>query len=155
MVGLYYTFNAFVPIFAWYMFRRVDILAMTENTFYKLAWYSMYALHFFVFTPMALVWSMTYLNVAVVIYFYDLANWYLGTVAAGFVYGYVAIMWTLAALTYTETSTITNRGVWQEMFMYVLIEIFAWYTTVWEYPTAHNQYYFADKSRLKQQRQTS
>lgn len=67
VVGLYYTFNAFVPIIAWYGFRRVGVRAMSDNTFYKIAWYSMYALHFFIFTPMAFIWPMTYTGVTVVI----------------------------------------------------------------------------------------
>ena len=112
MVGLYYTFNAFAPIIAWYGWRRVDILAMEKNIFYKVAWYSMYSLHFFVFTPMAFVWPMTYSGVSVVVDFYDLANWYLGSVVAGFVYVYVASMFALAALFYSDTSAQSSRGIW-------------------------------------------
>lgn len=146
VVGLYYTLNAFVPIIAWYGSRRVAILAMQENTFYKLAWYSMYALHFFAFTPMAFIWPMTYTGVSVVIEFYDLANWYLGSVVAAFIYIYVALMWLLAIAMYKPTSVITKRSMFQEMLLYMLIEAFAWYTSVWEYSKAHNQFYFANKN---------
>ena len=31
------------------------------------------------------------------------------------------------------------------MIIYVLIEALAWYTTVWEYPKAHDQYYYANR----------
>ena len=150
VVGLYYTFNAFVPIIAWYGSRRVGVRAMSNNTMYKIAWYSMYALHFFIFTPMAFIWPMTYTGVTVVIKFYDLANWYLGTLAAGFVYAYVSFMWLLAALLYSDTDEITNRGIWQEMLLYMLIEGFSWYTSVWEYSKAHDQFYFANRSRLRE-----
>ena len=112
MVGLYYTFNAFVPILAWYGWRRVDILAMDGNTFYKIAWYSLYALHFIVFTPMAFIWPMTYSGIAVVVEFYDLANWYLGSVAAGVVYSYVSLMWIFAAFFYSDTDSLNSGGVW-------------------------------------------
>ena len=150
VVGLYYTLNASVPIMAWYGWRRVGVLGMDNNTFYKAAWYTLYPLHFFIFTPMAFLWPMTYTGVSVVVNFYDLANWYLGSVAAAFVYSFVAIMWLFAALFYEETDVITNRGIWQEMLLYLLIEAFAWYTSVWEYSKAHEQFYFANRSRLNQ-----
>ena len=148
VVGLYYTFNAFVPIIAWYGWRRPDILAMTNNTFYKVAWYSLYPLHFIVFTPMAFLWPMTYSGVSVVVNFYDLANWWLGSVVAGFVYIYIASMFALAALGYEETSAQSSRGIWQEMLLYLLIEGFAWYTSVWEYSKAHEQFYYANRTKL-------
>ena len=151
MIGLYYTFNAFVPILTWYGVRRVDILAMSGNTFYKMAWYSMYALHFFVFTPMAFIWPMTYTGVATVVNFYDIANWYLGSVVAGIVYVYVALIWILAYFFYKDTSVITKRGVLNEMLLYILIEGFAWYTTVWEYSKAHEQFYYANRTSLRYQ----
>ena len=148
VVGLYYTFNAFVPIVAWYAWRRVGVRAMSENSFYKLAWYSMYSLHFFVFTPMAFLWPMTYSGVSVVVNFYDLANWWLGSVAASLVYVLVAIMWLIAAVTYTDDDAITQRGIVQEMALYLLIEGFAWYTSVWEYSKAHEQFYYANRTQL-------
>ena len=148
VVGLYYTLNASIPIIAWYGWRRPDILAMEENVFYKVAWYSLYPLHFIVFTPMAFLWPMTYSGVSVVVNFYDLANWWLGSVVAGFVYIFVASMFALAGLTYSETSSQTNRGIWQELVLYLLIEAFAWYTSVWEYSKAHEQFYYANRTEL-------
>lgn len=112
MVGLYYTFNAFVPIIAWYGWRRVDILAMDGNTFYKMAWYSLYPLHFFVFLPMALIWPMTYTGQSVVINFYDIAHVFLGTVAAGVTYIFVSLTWFLAAFFYSETDAVSKKEIW-------------------------------------------
>ena len=107
MIGLYYTFNAFFPIIIWYGWRRVNILAMDSNTFYKMAWYTMYPLHFFVFLPMALVWPMTYTGISAVVEVYDLANWYLGSITAGIVYVSVTFIWMLAAIFYSDTESIS------------------------------------------------
>ena len=153
MVGLYYTFNAFLPITVWYGERRVGVKAMEGNTLYELAWYTMYALHFFVFLPMAMIWPMTYTRATVVVEAYDLANLYLGTYAAGVVYIFVAFMWLLAVITFEDTTSITKRGVFYEFLLYVLIENFAWYVTVWEYSKAHEQFYFANRRQVTLDRQ--
>ena len=99
-VGFYYTLNAFIPIIAWYGWRKTDILAMTNNSLYKFAWYTLYPLHWLVFTPMALLWPFTYIGSATIVEFYDLANWWLGSVTGGVVYALVALTWLLAALFY-------------------------------------------------------
>ena len=111
---------------------------MDGNTMYKLAWYFTYATHFIVFTPMAFLWPFTYLGSPLIVEFYNLANYYLGTVVATGVYSLNIFMWILAVIFYDETTTMTRRSVWQEMLLYIMIEGFSWYTSVYEYPLAHD-----------------
>ena len=106
-VGAYYFFNAFFPIITWYGIRKDDILAMSNNGLYKAAWYSFYPLHWFVFTPMALLWPLTYTGSAVVVDFYEIANIYLGTILAGGVYMFVFAMFMLSYVSYDEATTLT------------------------------------------------
>lgn len=35
------------------------------------------------------------------------------------------------------------------MLLYILIEGFAWYTTVWEYSKAHEQFYYAHRRNVR------
>ena len=37
-VGFYYTFNAYLPILAWYSQRSDKVTAMSNNSIYKYAW---------------------------------------------------------------------------------------------------------------------
>lgn len=108
-VGLYYSLNAFLPIIAWYGWRKYDILDMSKNKFYKAAWYTLYPLHWFAFTPMAFLWPFTYAGSSIVLDFYDIATWHLGTRLAIIIYGTVSFMWLLAFLFYSETEVITRR----------------------------------------------
>ena len=108
-VGLYYTFNAYLPIVSWYGWRKKDILAMSTNSLYKTSWYLLYASHFIVFTPMALLWPFTYSGSSVVVEFYDLANWYLGSVVAAGVYLSVASVFALSIMTYSEATEVSQR----------------------------------------------
>ena len=148
-VGLYYTFNAFYPILAWYGWRKEDIRTMAVdngvNKWYMLAWYVMYGLHFIVFSPMAFLWPFTYLGSTLIVDFYDIANLYLGTVAATLVYLTVTTMFFISMLFYKDSTVITRRQIWLELALYVLVEAFAWYTTIWEYPKAHDQFYFGTR----------
>ena len=84
---------------------------MDGNTMYKLAWYFTYATHFIVFTPMAFLWPFTYLGSPLIVEFYNLANYYLGTVVATGVYSLNIFMWILAVIFYDETTTMTRRSV--------------------------------------------
>ena len=115
---------------------------------YKAAWYTLYPLHWLVFTPMAFLWPATYLGEAVIVDFYDIANFWLGTVIAGGVYIFTAFMFLLAALFYQETSVISRSAVFREAVLYIVVEAFAWYTTVYEYPKAHEQFYYANRVEL-------
>ena len=106
-VGLYYMLNAFFPILSWYLFRKDDILAMSNNGFYKATWYAFYPLHWFVFTPMAILWPLTYTGSAVVVDFYEIANFYLGTLLASGIYVFVFTMFVISYLAYSQSTTLT------------------------------------------------
>ena len=110
-IGLYYCFNAFLPIIAWYGWRKDAILGMSNNIMYKAAWYTLYPLHWFVFTPMAILWPFTYTGSSLVLEFYNLANLYLGSFVAVGVYALVAFMWLLATLFYKQSTVIVRRQV--------------------------------------------
>ena len=101
-VGAFYTLNAFLPIIAWFGWKKADIQALSGMFFYKLAWRTMITTHWIVFLPMALIWPMTYLGNEVILDFYTLANWYIGNVASGFVFSGVAIVWLMAWIFYTS-----------------------------------------------------
>ena len=146
VVGIYYFFNAFLPLLAWYGWRRVPTRSMDNNSMYFAAWYTLFPLHWFVFVPMAILWPMTYLGEAVIVDFYDIANWWLGSVLAGGVYSFVAFMWFLAYLFYEESDVISRTAIFQEMILYIIVEAFAWYTTVYEYPKAHDWFYYANRT---------
>ena len=143
-VGLYYTFNAFFPIIAWYGWRKDDILAMTANKMYKAAWYTLYPLHWFIFTPMALIWPFTYVGSATIVDFYNVAQRVIGTYVSGVVYLTVLLMWILAAAFYSETTVVIPRMILQEMTLYFVLEGFAYYTSVFEYYKAHDWFYYAN-----------
>lgn len=143
VLGVFYTMNAYMPILMWYLVRKDDILGMKNNDMYKFSWYTLYALHFFVFLPLALLWPFTYIGSSVIVDFYDVANWYVGTVGAFIVFITVTALWALSAILYESNTYISSSYIWQEMLLYLVIEVFAWYTTVWEYPKAHRQFYYA------------
>ena len=143
-VGFYYFVNAFLPILVWYIAKKDSILAIQEsNIFYVIAWYTMMSAHWVVFLPMALLWPLTYLGNQVVTDFYDLANWWLGSIVAGITYSTIAVAFTLSAIFYEDNTYTTRNGILSELTFYLLIEAFAWYTSVWEYPVAHYQFYYA------------
>ena|ERR1719469_96635 len=142
-VGAYYTLNAYLPILVYYAWRKDVISSMTNNSSYKFAWELLYGTHFFTFLPMALLWPFTYIGSAVIVDFYDVANWYLGTLAAGSIYLTVATAFILAALLYEDTTAVSSTFIWQEMILYIVLETLAWYTSVYEYPKAHRQFYYA------------
>lgn len=136
-VGLYYAFNAYMPAMVWFTVREDDIMAMKENWFYKKAWQVLYMAHFLLFTPMALLWPLSYLGSSVIVNFYDLTNYWIGTVAGGVLYLSVATLFALAAFFYETDTAVSSGYIWQEMVLYIVLETFAWYVTVWEYPKAH------------------
>ena len=146
-VGLYYWFNAFTPILAWYGWRKYAILDESTNPMYTAAWYTLYSLHWLVFTPMALLWPATYLGEGLVVDFYDIANFWLGSVVAAGIYASVVFLWLLAILLYEESPAITRSRMVQELIAYLLLEGFTWYTSVFEYPKAHNNFYYANRSQ--------
>ena len=118
---------------------------MDDNIFYKLAWYTFIWGHWLVFLPMSFVWPLTYIGNSTVIDFYDMANWYFGTLLAVIVYAIVALMWTLAGIFYSTDAYISSQGIWIELLIYTLVEGFSWFVTVNEYHVAHFQYYYAWK----------
>ena len=135
-VGLYYTMNAFMPIIAWYGWRREPIKSMTTNKLYSIAWYMLYASHFIVFLPMSILWPFTYLGSSVVVEFYDLANTMIGTIGGGSVILLVSLFWMMSVILYKDNKVISRRAMLQEMFLYILIEGFSWYVSIWEWPNA-------------------
>ena len=143
-VGLFYTFNAFFPIIAWYGWRKTDILAMENNFFYKMAWYTLYSLHWFIFTPMALIWPFTYIGSSTVVDFYNVAQRVIGTYVSAVVFGTVLIMWALSGIFYSETTVVIPRMIFQEMVLYFTLEGFAYYTSVFEFKKAHDWFYYAN-----------
>ena len=110
-IGIYYTFNAFMPIIAWYGWRKDDILNLAENKIYKLSWYMMYASHFFIFLPMAVLWPFTYFGSSVVVNFYNIANLYLGSYGAAGVYLMVSSFWLMALIFYSDNDVIDRRTI--------------------------------------------
>uniref|UniRef100_A0A7S3I247 Uncharacterized protein n=1 Tax=Favella ehrenbergii TaxID=182087 RepID=A0A7S3I247_9SPIT len=142
-VGTFYTINAFLPVLVWHRYRKAEINAMTGNKMYKFAWQILYSLHFLAFLPMALLWPLTYLGSAVIVDFYDSANWYVGSLAAGVIFGNVTLAFFLAALTYSETTVVTGGFIWLEALLYAVLEASSWYVSIWEYPKAHRQFYYS------------
>ena len=104
---------------------------------------------------MALLWPFTYIGSSVIVDFYDVANWYVGTLAAGAVYATVASTFLLAALFYEENTAVSSGYIWLETILYVVIETLAWYTSVWEYPKAHRQFYYAYSIDLAEENEAS
>ena len=145
-IGLYYTFNAFMPILAWYGRRKYDILAMPNNIFYKLSWYLFFALHFFAFSPMAFLWPATYIGSGLILDFYDLANFYMGTVGAFAIYLFVGLLWLISMLFYGSNDVVSRLGMFEEMVMYFALEALAWTYTVKLYPVAHTNFYYANET---------
>ena len=93
--------------------------------------------HFLLLGPLACLWPLTYLGSSVIVDFYDLANFWVGTVAASAMYGTIASVLIMAAIFYTADKSISSGYIWQEMVLYLVVEAFAWYLSVWEYPKAH------------------
>ena len=135
-VGTYYSLNAFLPYIFWLGWRRDDIAAIGDGA-YETAWNLLYRLHFFIFVPMALTWPFTYLGSSVIVDFYDQANWYVGTLAAGSLYSLVFLTLIISALSLKETTRVTKGFIWMEALLYLAIEGLSWYVSIWEYPKAH------------------
>lgn len=142
-LGIYYTANAIVPISLWYGNRDTEIRSLTNNKMYKGAWYFMYVMHWAIFMPMMILWPLTYTRNAVLLDFYYTANWYLGTLGGTAVYALTALWFLIAAIAYQDTTVVLRWNIWLEVLAYLVIEGFAWYTTVYEYPKARDWYYKA------------
>ena len=84
-----------------------------------------------------LIWPFTYLGSSVIVDFYDQANWYVGTLAAGSLYGLVFLTFIISALSLKETTRVTKGFIWMEALLYLAIEGLSWYVSIWEYPKAH------------------
>ena len=137
-IGLYYTMNTFAPIIAWYGWRRVPVRALTNNRIYQVSWYMLYASHFIIYLPMAVMWPFSYIGSSVIVEFYDIAQTWIATIGGGGVLLLVTLFWTISALAYKDNEIISKREMVQEIFLYILIEGFAWYVSVWEWPKAKN-----------------
>ena len=147
-IGMYYTLNAFLPITFWYGKRRPPTLAMPNNFLYKLSWYVFFSLHFMAFMPMALLWPATYIGSDLILDFYDLANFYLGTIGALGIITIVSLMWMISILFYQTSDVITRGSIFQEMILYITVELLAWTYTVKLYPRAHTDFYYANETNL-------
>lgn len=94
---------AYVPIIAWYTWRRVGVRAMMEvNSWYHLAWNFMWMSHYFVFQLPAIIWPLTYLGSQTVNHFYILINFWIGTIGGGAIASIATVLWIVAAMTYEE-----------------------------------------------------
>jgi len=143
LIGVFYALNGFVPMLVWFGGHKDTVLQMQGNKVYKAAWKALFVSHIVVYVPMAVIWPFTYIGSTTIVEFYDLANWYVGTLAAGAIFVTVTFMWMLAALSYEEqtsssSATISESYMWIETLLYIFMEAFGWYTTVWEYPKAHS-----------------
>jgi len=137
-IGLYYILNALGPIIVWYGARRVVVLSLIGNRIYKVSWYLLYAMHFIIFFPLAVMWPFTYIGSSVIVEFYDIAHTWIAAVGGGGVLLLVTFLWTISALAYKDNDIISKREMVQELFLYILIEVFAWYVSIWEWPKAKN-----------------
>ena len=109
--------NAYFPIMWWFTFKMDDVdTNKSINRMYRFAWYVMWTMHWTIFSPMAFLWPFTYIGSSVIVDFYDVANWYLGTLAASGLYATVACLFALAALNYTSYNNpaieITRTSIW-------------------------------------------
>ena len=106
-VGLFYTANAFWPITLWFGWIKKQIDSTTTNKTYRTAWIALVYSHLILFSPMALLWPFTYIGSGIVIEFWDLANWWLGTLAASSIFLTVGTIWLVAASMYEDTSVFS------------------------------------------------
>ena len=148
-VGLYYLANAFWPITIWFVWVKNEFNKTTTNSAYKAAWLALVYGHLIVFSPMALLWPFTYIGSGVVVEFWDLSNWWLGTLTASAIFLVISIMWIIAATQYETTSVFNKRAMWLELIIYVLVEALSWYATIYNYPIAHNWFYYAYTERTE------
>jgi hypothetical protein len=70
----------------------------------------MYASHFFIFLPMAILWPFTYFGSSVVVDFYNIANLFLGTYGTASVVLLVSSFWLSAVLFYSDNDLISKRA---------------------------------------------
>ena len=95
--------NAYFPIMVWFAFKEDKVDSNKSiNGWYRFAWYVLWTMHWTIFSPMAFLWPFTYFGSSVIVDFYDIANWYLGTLAASGLYATVACLFALAALNFTS-----------------------------------------------------
>lgn len=155
-VGLFHTANGFWPLVAWYGWVKKELEAEGDNlTTYRLAWRVLVWSHLVVFSPVALLWPFTYMGSSVVVEFYDLLNWWIGTLSLSAIVVLVAIFWIIAAAAYKTNATVSKRAIWLELAVYLLLESFGWYAAVFNYPMAHNWYYYSDRVKEAEDKKES
>ena len=124
---------------------------MENNKLYKGAWRVLWIAHTVIFAPMAVLWMFTYMGSSTIVNFYNEAMWYIGTVAAASIFTLISLLFMLSGIAYEESSLVSQGYIFLETFLYIFMELFAWYTTVWEYPKAHDQFYYANRIILEEE----
>ena len=106
-LGLMWVTLSYVPITAWYAWRRPSIIAMKEeNPWYHRAWNFMWMSHYFIYQIPAFVWPFTYYSYVSINHFYMLVNYWVGYVAGGIASGITIVLFLIAFLTFTESGDL-------------------------------------------------
>ena len=130
LLGIIWWTLSYVPITAWYAWRRVGIRAMMdENPWYHRAWNVMWMSHYFVFQLPAIIFPLTFLDSQVINHFYILINYWIGTLVGGVDAAVVLVFWIIAAITFTEvdSNNLKLQHVIFEIFGYATLTFGLWF----------------------------
>ena len=127
-IGIIWLSLSYVPITAWYGWRRVGIRQMrTENKWYHIAWNVMWMSHYFIFQLPAIVFPLTFLGSQTINHFYILLNYYVGTIVGGVAAATTVVFFIIAAFTYTAPADgPALQIVVAELFLYMFATFGVW-----------------------------
>ena len=127
ILGFIWMGLSYVPISAWYMWRRPGIRAMKDlNPWYHRAWNTMWMSHYFVFQLPAIIAPLSYFGNLSINQFYMFLNFWVGTVGGAIAATITTITFLIAYLTFTNTDDLLKQHVAAEIVGYIFLTFGLW-----------------------------